>query len=155
MEKLTGKHFSEINKLVLKLRNEFNQKIEEQTDIIRKQRDRLEAQQEQIFNQRIIIEELAWQIRDLRDSVRKCSEQISNNVNAKYHVDTPENHLKLNIPEANDAKQSNHRAGRKWLGVFVLWLLLFLHHSFFCIVTNTHTIFTSNAIHHPFILIPN
>lgn len=128
MDKQSNNSINEIKLLVLQLAQQFNKKFDEQARVIVDQREQLESQQEQIYNQRTIIDELAWQIRDLRDSVRKCSEQISN-VHLKYYDDDyattttitnfninngrAENRLKLIIPEANTARQSNHKAGKK------------------------------------------
>lgn len=128
MDKQSNNSINEIKLLVLQLAQQFNKKFDEQARTIVDQRDQLEAQQEQIHNQRAIIDELAWQIRDLRDSVRKCSERISN-VHSKYYGDNgdgdyddityricngpADNRLKLIIPEANATRQSNHRAGRR------------------------------------------
>lgn len=138
MDKQSNNNINEIKLLVLQLAQQFNKKFDEQARVIVDQRDRLESQQDQIHNQRAIIDELAWQIRDLRDSVRKCSEQISN-VHSKYHTigdgggngPMVENHLKLIIPDANAARQSNHRAGRKFcsfLSLIYLLLFTFIHH---------------------------
>lgn len=126
MDKQSNNNINEIKLLVLQLAQQFNKKFDEQARVIVDQRDRLNSQQDQIHNQRAIIDELAWQIRDLRDSVRKCSEQISNAVHSRYYddIDTfsiinnggpvAENgRLKLIIPETNAARQSNHRAGRQ------------------------------------------
>lgn len=112
MNKRNSEDFNEIKLLILELSQQFNRKFEDQTRVIRQQRDRLESQQEQLHSQRAIIEELAWQIRDLRDSVRKFSEKISS-VQSKYRANSPESHLKLNIPDVNSTRQSNHRAGRQ------------------------------------------
>lgn len=71
----------EYNEMILyvsELRRKFNSKLDDQLFLIEQQRNRIEYQQQQIDDQRIIIEELAWQIRDLRDSVRQCSEKIDN-----------------------------------------------------------------------------
>lgn len=113
MNKQTSDELSEIKLLILELSQQFNRKFEDQARTIRHQRDQLESQQLQLHNQSSIIEELAWQIRDLRDSVRKCSEKISN-VQSTHHVNSPESYLKLNIPEANGIRQSSNSAGRKW-----------------------------------------
>lgn len=137
MDKQSNHNINEIKLLVLQLAQQFNKKFDEQARVIVDQRDQLESQQEQIHNQRAIIEELAWQIRDLRDSVRKCSENISN-VHSKYHTSTDttfitrngpaENRLKLIIPDANAARQSNHRAGRKSFFFFSPHLFPSSHH---------------------------
>lgn len=107
MNNQNSDELSELKSLILELSQQFNRKFEDQARIIRQQQDRLESQQQQLHNQCAIIEELAWQIRDLRDSVRKCNEKISNVVHSKQNVNSPESHLTLNIPE------TNHRAGRK------------------------------------------
>lgn len=80
---------------IVEMEKKFNKKFNEQLIIIENQRNRLDNQQEQINNQRAIIEELAWQIRDLRDSVRKCSEKIS----TKYNIEFHESDLRINIPK--------------------------------------------------------
>lgn len=103
---------NEIKLFILELSQQFNRKFVDQSRIIRQQRDRLEFQQEQLNNQRAIIEELAWQIRDLRDSVRNCSEKISN-THTEYPANCPEKQLKVHIPIANNAQQSYHRTGTK------------------------------------------
>lgn len=127
MDKQSNNNINEIKLLVLQLAQQFNKKFDEQARVILDQSNRLDEQQQQIHNQRAIIEELAWQIRDLRDSVRKCSEKVISNVHLNHHTTPPpplppivmghpspaESHLKLIIPEANLARQSNHRAGRK------------------------------------------
>lgn len=145
MDKQSNHSTNEIQLLVLQLAQQFNKKFDEQARVIVDQRDQLESQQEQIHNQRAIIDELAWQIRDLRDSVRKCSEGISNVHSKYYNADyddnnntyddityricngPAENRLKLIIPEANATRQSNHRAGRKivlFVCLDVRWHLL-------------------------------
>lgn len=144
MDKQSNHSINEIQLLVLQLAQQFNKKFDEQARVIVDQRDQLESQQEQIHNQRAIIDELAWQIRDLRDSVRKCSERISNEHSKYYDGDDDnnntyddityricngpaENRLKLIIPEANATRQSNHRAGRKivlFVCLDVRWHLL-------------------------------
>lgn len=115
MNKSNDDELSELKLLILELSQQFNRKFEDQAHIIRQQRDRLESQQQQLHNQCAIIEELAWQIRDLRDAVRKCNEKVSNVIHSKENVNSPESHLTLNIPDANNIRQSNHRAGRKYL----------------------------------------
>lgn len=124
MDKQSNNNINEIKLLVLQLAQQFNKKFDEQARVILDQRNQLDEQQQQIHNQRAIIEELAWQIRDLRDSVRKYSEKVISNVHSNHHTSTTttntltavksnspaENHLKLIIPEANLARQSNHRA---------------------------------------------
>lgn len=85
-------------RLLSELEKKFSKKFNDQLFIIEKQRNRLDNQQDQINDQRAIIEELAWQIRDLRDSVRKCSEQMS----SKQNVECSESQLKVNIPKTNE-----------------------------------------------------
>lgn len=134
MDKQSNNNINEIKLLVLQLAQQFNKKFDEQARVIVDHRDQLESQQEQIHNQRAIIEELAWQIRDLRDSVRTCSEKISN-VHSKYHhtsIGPEESRLKLIIPEANTARQSNHRAGRESFFFHPTFtsILNLIHHSY-------------------------
>lgn len=61
---------------VRELRQKFNRKLEDHLFIMQQQRDRIDNQQQQIDGQRFLIEELAWQIRDLRDSLRKSDEKL-------------------------------------------------------------------------------
>lgn len=61
---------------VRELHLKFNQKLDDHLFIIQQQRDRIDYQQQQIDSQRFLIEELAWQIRDLRDSLRKSDEKL-------------------------------------------------------------------------------
>lgn len=68
--------YSELVSYVTELRRKFCSKLENQMLIIEQQRDRIDFQQRQIDDQRSVIDELAWQIRDLRDSVRQCSEKM-------------------------------------------------------------------------------
>lgn len=89
------------------LERKFRNKFDDQLLIIEKQRDRLDKQQEQLNYQRSIIEELAWQIRDLRDSVRKCTEQIK----CLKHVECRESELKLHIPKINEPERSTCPTG--------------------------------------------
>lgn len=58
------------------LHQKFNRKLDDNLFIIQQQRDRIDYQQQQIDGQRFLIEELAWQIRDLRDSLRKTDEKL-------------------------------------------------------------------------------
>lgn len=100
---------NEMKILILKLNKTFTDKLLDQAYIIKQQQKRLDTQQQQLHEQRAIIDELAWQIRDVRDTLRKYSEQTQ----SKNHVECPENHLKINIPNAKELKQSNHVSGRK------------------------------------------
>lgn len=84
---------SEFYETISNLNRKFNKKIKEHMN-------RIERQQDQLNHQNGIIEELAWQIRDLRDSLRKCNEQISW-PQSKYCVGCAKNRMKLNIPTAN------------------------------------------------------
>ena len=59
------------------MRRAFQRKVDDHTFIIDQQRDRIEYQQHLIDDQRMVIDELAWQLRDLRDSVRQCCEKIA------------------------------------------------------------------------------
>lgn len=104
-----GSDISEMKILILKLNKTFTDKLLDQAYIIREQQKRLDIQQQQLNQQRAIIDELAWQIRDVRDTLRKCSEQVQ----SKNHIECPENHLKINIPNATELKKSNHVSGRK------------------------------------------
>lgn len=126
MDKQCNNNINEIKVLVLQLAQQFNKKFDEQARVILDQCNRLDEQQQQIHNQRAIIDELAWQIRDLRDSVRKCSEQVIPGVPIIKSNGPGESHLKLIIPDANLARQSNHRAGRK-LAFFLSTLTPYRH----------------------------
>lgn len=68
---------SEIIVYVSGLRRTFNRKLDDQLFIIEQQRERIEFQQHLIDEQKAIVDELAWQIRDLRDSVRQCCEKMA------------------------------------------------------------------------------
>lgn len=61
---------------VRELHQKCNRKLDDHLFIIQQQRDRIDYQQQQIDGQRFLIEELAWQIRDLRDSLRKSDEKL-------------------------------------------------------------------------------
>lgn len=61
---------------VRELHQKFHRKLDDHLFIIQQQRDRIDYQQQQIDGQRFLIEELAWQIRDLRDSLRKSDEKL-------------------------------------------------------------------------------
>lgn len=76
MSHVIDDEYSEIISYVTELRRKFYRKLESQMFIIEQQRDRQEYQQRQIDDQRVVIDELAWQIRDLRDSVRQCTEKM-------------------------------------------------------------------------------
>lgn len=76
MSHIIDEEYSEIISYVTELRRKFYRKLENQMFIIEQQRDRIDYQQRQIDDQRGIIDELAWQIRDLRDSVRQCTEKL-------------------------------------------------------------------------------
>lgn len=68
---------SEIIVYVSGLRRTLNRKLDDHLFIIEQQRERIEFQQHLIDEQHAIVDELAWQIRDLRDSVRQCCEKMS------------------------------------------------------------------------------
>lgn len=76
MSHIIDDEYSEIILYVTELRRKFYRKLENQMFVIEQQRDRIDYQQRQIDDQRVIIDELAWQIRDLRDSVRQCTEKL-------------------------------------------------------------------------------
>lgn len=76
MSHIIDDEYSEIVLYVTELRRKFYRKLENQKLVIEQQRDRIDYQQRQIDDQRVIIDELAWQIRDLRGSVRQCTEKI-------------------------------------------------------------------------------
>lgn len=107
---------SEMKILILKLNKTFADKLLDQAYIIKQQQNRLDIQQEQLNQQRAIIDELAWQIRDVRDTLRKCTEQMQ----SQEHVECPGNHLKINIPNAKELKQLNHVPGRKLFSFLIL-----------------------------------
>lgn len=109
MDPTNANDLGEIKKMIFKLNKMFTDKLLDQAYIIKQQQNRMDRQQQQLNHQRAIIDELAWQIRDVRDSLRKCSEQMQ----SKNHAECPENHLKINIPTANELTQSNHVSGRK------------------------------------------
>lgn len=97
---------AEFHETVVQLNRKFNR-------YMRNQSHQIERQQDELNHQCGVIEELAWQIRDLRDSLRKCNDQISR-LQSKYCVECAKNHMKLNIPAANRAHPtSEHVAGRK------------------------------------------
>lgn len=64
------------NTVVRELQQKFSRKLDDHLFIIQQQRDRIDYQQQQIDGQRFLIDELAWQIRDLRDSLRKSDEKL-------------------------------------------------------------------------------
>lgn len=76
MSHIIDGEYSEIISYVTELRRKFYRKLEKQMFVVEQQRDRIDYQQRQIDDQRGIIDELAWQIRDLRDSVRQCTEKL-------------------------------------------------------------------------------
>lgn len=67
---------ADVNTAVRDLHHKFNRKLDDHLFIIQQQRDRIDYQQQQIDGQRFLIDELAWQIRDLRDSLRKSDEKV-------------------------------------------------------------------------------
>lgn len=93
----------------------FRNKFDDHLHIIEKQRDRLDKQQEQLKYQRGIIEELAWQIRDLRDSVRECTEQIKS---LKYD-ECRKSELRLHMPRINESEHSTRPTGKTGQNVSV------------------------------------
>lgn len=104
----TVKH-TDMMLIIAELRRKFNQKLDDQLFIIEQQRDRIDYQQQQINDQRVIIEELAWQIRDLRDSVRKCNENIRST-----NIERSENKINTILVsiDPNETK-SKHVEGKK------------------------------------------
>lgn len=95
--------------MILDLNRKLSERFDDHLNLIEQQRYRLERQQEQLSHQCLIIDELAWQIRDLRDSVRKCSEQISNQKCKKCNECLGIYHAKLTIPKTDE--QSHHVSG--------------------------------------------
>lgn len=61
--------------------HQLQNKLKEQQEILQKQQNDIKNQQKQIDEQQSIINELSWQIRDLRNSVRACSEKIDAKMN--------------------------------------------------------------------------
>lgn len=68
---------SELIEYISGLRRTFNRKLDDHLFIIEQQRERIDFQQHLIDDQRAVVDELAWQIRDLRDSVRQCCEKVT------------------------------------------------------------------------------
>ncbi|XP_055296902.1 uncharacterized protein LOC129565741 isoform X1 [Sitodiplosis mosellana] len=93
---------SEFHEAFLQLSRKFNQQL-------RNQSDQIERQQGELNHQCDIIKELSWQIRDLRDSVRKCNDQISWQ-QSKNCIDCAKNRMTLNIPTTNVTKRWEHVA---------------------------------------------
>ncbi|XP_055296903.1 uncharacterized protein LOC129565741 isoform X2 [Sitodiplosis mosellana] len=96
---------SEFHEAFLQLSRKFNQQL-------RNQSDQIERQQGELNHQCDIIKELSWQIRDLRDSVRKCNDQISWQ-QSKNCIDCAKNRMTLNIPTTNVTKRWEHVAGAR------------------------------------------
>lgn len=61
--------------------HQLQNKLKEQQEILHQQKNEFINQQKQIDEQQSIINELAWQIRDLRNSVRAFSEKIDAKIN--------------------------------------------------------------------------
>lgn len=71
----------EDNPISEKAWHQLQNKLKEQQEILQHQKNEFINQQKQIDEQQSIINELAWQIRDLRNSVRACSEKIDAKIN--------------------------------------------------------------------------
>lgn len=110
---------SEFYETITELNRKFIRKLKEHLN-------RIEQQEIQLHRQNGVIEELAWQIRDLRDSLRECNERVSRPSSREYCIECAKSRMKLNIPTANDTKQSDHVAGRGKIVVFTLSLCLAL-----------------------------
>lgn len=70
----------EIDELIMyvtDLRHSFTRKLDDHLCIIQDQNDRIRNQQRTIAEQKEVVDELAWQIRDLRDSVRRVKESVA------------------------------------------------------------------------------
>lgn len=115
MNQLDSDGYSELKAVIAELHRKFNERYDDQLFIIEQQRDRIDYQQQQINDQRVIIEELLWQIRDLSDSVRRCSEFINKN---EKSVESP---TKIGISEANKYQRQSNRieAGEMWFDILV------------------------------------
>lgn len=105
---------SELQLTISELNRKFNKKLKVHLN-------QIERQQYQINHQNGIIDELVWQIRELRDSVRKCNEQISCS-QSKYCIECAKNHMTLDISTMSDnTKQSDHVAGKRKITVFLFY----------------------------------
>lgn len=104
---MSNEHTEENLELILyinNLRKTFNRKLDDQLVLIGEQRERIDFQQQLIGEQRITMDELAWQIRDLRDSVRQCCEKIE-----KYEVQLREQCCECHHDDNSNKKNSNNK----------------------------------------------
>lgn len=115
MNQTKSDEYSKVMLFVTEMRRKLNRTMDDQIFMIEQQRDRIDYQQQQINDIRVIIEELAWQIRDLRDSVRRCNETVSSSSQQCSDHSETENLSEINIPTAieSNLRQSNHVSGRK------------------------------------------
>lgn len=68
---------SDIVRRMVRLERKFQQTMDDQLFIIEQQRDRIDHQQQQLDDQRILIEELTWQLSAFGESMQKCNESVS------------------------------------------------------------------------------
>lgn len=61
---------------VAKLERKLQRTMDDQLFIIEQQRDRIDHQQHQLDDQRILIEELTWQLHELNESIKKCNANV-------------------------------------------------------------------------------
>lgn len=96
---------NEFQLTISELNRKFNKKLKVHLN-------QIERQQDQVNHQNGIIDELVWQIRELRDSVRKCNEKILC-TQSMYCIECAKNRMTLDIPTmSNNTKQSDHVAGK-------------------------------------------
>lgn len=72
--------FSEMIMYVTEMRRSFNRKLDDHLFIMQQQNERIDKQMRFIEEQKEVIDELAWQIRDLRASIRQVKESNKNNI---------------------------------------------------------------------------
>lgn len=107
---------TDITMVVRELHQKFNRKFDDHLFIMQQQRDRIDYQQQQIDGQRFLIEELAWQIRDLRDSLRKSDEKLHAALSQKTTIQNTTNsskHEEILQTKDIDQIQSNGVSGKE------------------------------------------
>lgn len=76
-QRANGDESGGLMRRITRLERKFQQTMDDQLFIIEQQRDRIDHQQQQLDDQRILIEELTWQFSEFRDSAQKCNENVS------------------------------------------------------------------------------
>lgn len=100
-------HEDEISELIVyvtELRRTFNHKLDDHLYIMDEQNRQIEQQMRIIDEQKQVVDELAWQIRDLRASVRKVSEQKGSCV-CNYENHEP----RLRMTKTLDSKRKSRK----------------------------------------------